>query len=81
MWDLLFVRRGFEPVPGYTFFSVYPLVPWFGILAAGYGFGSLLLGDPEQRRRRLALLGAGMVLAFLVLRGTNGYGDPHAWSV
>jgi uncharacterized membrane protein len=55
-------------------------VPWFGVLAAGYGFGPLLLGDPRQRRRRLAALGLALTAAFVALRAANGYGDPHPWA-
>jgi uncharacterized membrane protein len=81
LWDLLHTRRGFEPLPGYTFFVAYPLLPWFGVLAAGYGFGALLGGDPARRRARLLGLGLGMTLAFVALRALNGYGDPRHWSV
>ncbi|MGH3889640.1 MAG: DUF1624 domain-containing protein [Pseudonocardiaceae bacterium] len=56
-------------------FVIYPLIPWIGVMAAGYAFGRLL-----AKRRAIALLGGAMVVAFLVLRSINGYGDPHRWT-
>ncbi len=54
-------------------FVVYPLVPWVGVMAAGFGFGELV------RRARLVRLGAAMFVAFVALRAANIYGDPHPW--
>lgn len=59
---------------------VYPLVPWIGVMAAGYGLGPLLLREPARRRRLLGMLGVGSMTAFVVLRAMNGYGDPKPWS-
>lgn len=80
LWDLLHTRRGFEWSPGRQFFLVYPLLPWFGILTAGYGFGGLLIGDSNSRQRRLLILGSALCMAFVILRTTGLYGDPHPWS-
>jgi uncharacterized membrane protein len=60
-------------------YVLYPLVPWIGVMAAGYGLGPLLLRSTAQRRRWLLRLGAGLTLAFFVLRFANLYGDPHPW--
>src|SRR5207249_4118594 len=43
-------------------------------------FGTLLGGEPTRRRARLLALGLGLTLAFVVLRGLNGYGDSRPWS-
>ena len=59
----------------------YPLVPWIGVMAAGYGLGPLLRFESARRRRVLALLGSALTIAFVVLRALNGYGDPGPWSV
>jgi len=61
-------------------FVAYPLVPWLGVLAAGYALGALLDGDPMRRRRILLRLGTALTIAFFVLRAINVYGDPHPWS-
>jgi uncharacterized membrane protein len=62
------------------FDTQYPLIPWIGVMAAGYGFGTLLLQDTAVRRRWLLGLGGGLCLGFLVLRTINRYGDPDPWS-
>jgi uncharacterized membrane protein len=49
-------------------------------MAAGYAFGPLLVGEPAARDRRLAAIGLGVTLGFVVLRATNGYGDPTPWT-
>jgi uncharacterized membrane protein len=63
-----------------TFGTGYCLIPWMGVMAAGYGFGTLMQLDRETRRRRLFLLGADLILAFIILRATNLYGDPRPWA-
>lgn len=58
---------------------LYTIVPWIGVMAAGYGFGALMR-RPSPDRRRIALqLGAALIAAFLVLRAIDGYGDPRPW--
>ena len=75
------VHWGAPPPAGFTFFVVYPLIPWVGVMAVGYAFGRLLQ-LPEARRRKVLLrLGLAMTLAFVVIRATNLYGDPRPWSV
>jgi uncharacterized membrane protein len=60
---------------------LYPLIPWIGVLAAGYCFGAVYQWETERRRRMLFRLGAGLILGFVALRGLNLYGDPSRWSV
>jgi uncharacterized membrane protein len=59
---------------------IYPLVPWIGVIAAGYVFGTLYTLDPARRRAWLLRLGLGLIAAFVVIRATNLYGDPRPWS-
>jgi uncharacterized membrane protein len=69
------------PLPsGQTFFVIYPLIPWIGVMAVGWSFGRLLLRPEAERRRALLLLGAALTLGFVALRALNGYGDPAPWS-
>jgi uncharacterized membrane protein len=62
------------------FYTQYPLVPWIGVMATGYGFGSLLLRDPATRRNLLIGLGTALCVAFVIVRAANVYGDPDLWS-
>jgi uncharacterized membrane protein len=66
---------------GIFLLALYPLIPWLGVMAAGYVFGKLYTLDAETRRRALIRLGGGIVVLFVVLRATNLYGDPAKWSV
>jgi uncharacterized membrane protein len=61
--------------------ALYPLIPWIGVMAAGYVFGKLYTLDAATRRRALIRLGGGIIALFIVLRATNLYGDPARWSV
>ncbi|MGH8249189.1 MAG: DUF1624 domain-containing protein [Steroidobacteraceae bacterium] len=54
----------------------YPVFPWIGVMAAGYGLGALFEQTPARRDRALWLLGLAMLAAFLLLRGFNLYGNP-----
>jgi uncharacterized membrane protein len=58
----------------------YPIVPWVGVMMAGYCLGPLVRQAPARRRRVLLILGVLGVVAFLILRFANGYGDPQPWS-
>ena len=82
-WLLAVLHSGqtLEPIPGVHFIPGYPLVPWIGVMAAGYGFGRLMLRSQDRRRRELLILGIGVTLAFVLIRALNLYGDPHKWSV
>ena len=79
-WQILHTGGPIQYFPGHVFAAVYPLVPWIGVMAAGYGFGRILQLDERARRRTLMRLGLGLSLAFIVLRLTNFYGNPHPWA-
>jgi uncharacterized membrane protein len=80
LWVVLHTGGGLEPSPGYHLGIGYPLVPWIGVMAAGYGFGSLLMREASQRRKWILALGITLTLLFILLRGINIYGDQHPWS-
>lgn len=62
------------------FHPYYPLIPWIGVMACGYGFGRLLVLEKTLRSKTLFVLGGTMILLFILLRFSNCYGDPHPWS-
>jgi uncharacterized membrane protein len=60
-------------------FVAYPVLPWIGVMALGYGLGDFFLEAPSSRDRKLFALSVAMLGAFLVLRSFNLYGEPEAW--
>jgi uncharacterized membrane protein len=59
---------------------LYPIIPWIGVMAAGYGFGTVLTLEPVRRHRICYAIGLGGTALFLLLRGLNLYGDPRPWT-
>ncbi|KQP33995.1 hypothetical protein ASF49_08335 [Methylobacterium sp. Leaf104] len=80
LWSILH-QRGFIGSPWGVARTSYPVLPWFGVIAAGYALGPLFAGPvgPATRRAALLALGGAALAAFLILRGFNGYGDPVPW--
>jgi uncharacterized membrane protein len=77
----LLLRPGILPVPGgVTVFVGYPLLPWLGVVAAGYGFGEVFRLDAGRRQRLMGILGLGLTATFVVLRAWGVYGEPRAWT-
>ena len=66
---------------------LYVLVPWIGVMMAGYGFGLLFDGDASVRDRRFAKIGLGMTATWLIVGSvqaamTGGGGEgagPPFW--
>jgi uncharacterized membrane protein len=77
----LLLRPGLLPMPGgVTVLVGYPLLPWLGIVAAGYGFGEVIRLEPGRRRRVMGITGLAMTVAFVILREWGGYGEPRPWT-
>lgn len=77
---ILYAGWTFEVTPpGWTVAVLYTLIPWIGVMAAGYGFGLVLQPTPERRRRACFSIGIAAVVLFVVLRATGLYGDPRSW--
>ncbi|MES2521573.1 MAG: heparan-alpha-glucosaminide N-acetyltransferase domain-containing protein [Gemmatimonadota bacterium] len=60
--------------------AMYPLIPWLGVLLAGYGLAELYAIDAARRRAWLFGIAAAMLVTFIALRTGNIYGDPLRWS-
>jgi uncharacterized membrane protein len=75
LWGYLYPSGG-EELGGMT--VLYVIVPWIGVMAAGYGFGLIMAREPESRDRLLNRIGIGMTVAFLLIAtaiATFGGGD------
>jgi len=59
----------------------YPLIPWIGVMAAGFCFGRIYRLPAERRRPILIGIGVALTAAFVVIRAANIYGDPRPWVV
>jgi uncharacterized membrane protein len=81
LWTILHSPGIVLSTPGHIVRVAYPLIPWIGVTAAGYGLGQIYSWPAEGRKRFLVLLGIALTLDFFVLRGINLYGDPSRWSV
>ena len=76
----LLLRPGSLPLPGGVNVLVgYPLLPWLGVVAAGYGFGEIIRLEPGQRRRVMWITGVAMTAAFVILRAWGVFGEPRPW--
>lgn len=78
----IFMSRGFLPVtPDVAFVVTYPIIPWLGIMLLGYSLGTWYTNPDAATRQKLLLrTGAACVVAFIVLRFINLYGDPTPWA-
>jgi len=79
-WTILHSLNVVYSSPSHTIFIAYPLIPWVGVTAAGYGLGQIYGWPPERRRAFLLRLGIGLTIGFVVLRAINIYGDPSRWA-
>lgn len=83
LWMILHQPFTVFPVLGWpspVVLIVYPIIPWVGVMAAGYWFGRVYKMEALKRRRFLLILGSVLTLLFIVLRAINRYGDPSSWA-
>jgi uncharacterized membrane protein len=64
---------------GVTMLVIYPLIPWIGVMAAGYCFGAIVKKEEQERNKWLYGIGIAAIVLFILLRATNIYGDPFPW--
>jgi uncharacterized membrane protein len=81
LWLILHERGFIELTAQSRFLVVYPLIPWIGVAAAGFGFGEIMSWKPKHRQTVMIVLGLIMIAAFVLLRTFDVYGDPLKWSV
>ena len=84
LWKILYIGFYEGPIQlgpnGPSLIVLYSIIPWIGVMAAGYGFAGVLTLEPARRNRLCWQIGLGATALFLVLRGLNLYGDPNPWS-
>jgi uncharacterized membrane protein len=84
LWKILYLGFFAGPIrfgaTGPNLIVLYSIVPWIGVMAAGYAFGKVLTLQPARRNGICLAIGLGATALFLVLRGLNLYGDPRPWN-
>jgi uncharacterized membrane protein len=80
IWSILHSPNIILSTPRHIVFVAYPLIPWIGVTAAGYGLGQIYAWPSARRRTFLLRLGLCLTAGFLILRAINIYGDPSRWS-
>jgi uncharacterized membrane protein len=80
LWSVLHSPGFVVNNPDHVVFAAYPLIPWIGVTAVGYGLGQVYSWDADRRRAFLLRLGLALSLAFLVIRSINAYGDASHWT-
>jgi uncharacterized membrane protein len=58
----------------------YTIIPWVGVMAAGFAIGKWFKLDPQLERYTFFNVGVSLLLFFAVLRWFNIYGDPFLWA-
>jgi uncharacterized membrane protein len=83
LWAELHQRALIDLPFGFAIKTTYPVLPWIGTIMLGYGIGPWLFGEtpPAVRQRRLIAIGIAMLIAFLLIRGVNIYGDKPWFTV
>ncbi len=78
----LFIAPGFIPVDAtHGIFVSYPVIPWLGIMLAGYGAARLYTHiDGEKRKKILLYAGVITIVLFIIIRFTKIHGDLDTWS-
>jgi uncharacterized membrane protein len=79
LWNVLHERHMLK-LGGRSIFVSYPVLPWIGVAAAGFGLGGLFARSAAERRRWLVRLGLAALAGFVLLRAVNVYGDPRPWA-
>jgi len=76
LWMILHTPGRIPVTAHFSFLIGYVLIPWVGVMAAGFAFGNLLLR--VDRRKWILTLGISATVLFFVLRGLNVYGNGIA---
>ena len=77
LWAILHERSWIDVGDSLRLRTTYPVLPWIGVIALGYGLGPWFANgvQPALRQRYLLLAGVGALIGFGVLRMLNGYGE------
>jgi len=63
-WEFIY-PSGLDGIPGVSI--LYVLVPWVGLMAAGYGFGLIMQMDEKKRNQLCLRIGLALIALFLIV--------------
>lgn len=83
LWNFLHQRGVIMTTTDHVVRVGYPMIPWIAVMSLGYWFGKFFdpSFDAAKRKRIFNILGISSLLFFLLIRGTNLYGDLRPWTV
>ena len=78
LWAILHEFAFFRLTDEVEFLVGYPIIPWIAVMSLGYYFGAFYDTSYNRIRRKklFNLIGISSILAFVILRFSNLYGDP-----
>src|SRR6185503_6478980 len=65
VWQFLYLGGGAHV--GVDVIVLYNIIPWIGVMMAGYGFGAIMVREPADRDRWCLQIGVTMTALFLVV--------------
>ena len=71
----------FQLTPNFMLLVGYPVLPWFGIMLAGFACGMMFKEKREDRQRLFLQVSVALLALFISVRLINLWGDPSAWSL
>lgn len=77
IWAILHQKAYLAPIGGMKIHVTYPVLPWIGVILAGYTLGPLFgrNTDAGERRTTLLRIGLSLLAAFFIIRYVNIYGE------
>jgi len=75
LFQILYFGGGID-LGGPTLAVLYSLIPWIGVMAAGYAFGAILLREPAERDRLCLKIGAWGTAVYLGVGGLVAFFAP-----
>ncbi|CRM47736.1 MULTISPECIES: DUF1624 domain-containing protein [Pseudomonas] len=77
LWSILHERSWIQASDTLRLRITYPVLPWIGVIALGYGIGPWFANGmpPALRQRYLLVGGVSALVGFVLVRAANGYGE------
>jgi uncharacterized membrane protein len=78
LWAILHSFNLFQLSDNLLLAVGYPIIPWIAVMSLGYCLGSFYDSTvpPIKRKETFNFIGISIILLFVILRGSNVYGDP-----